>query len=588
MEALENLFSSDNEIVEDLKKQAYILDYNKIFFEHLGPELKKLFINRKDKVILKNFLEACQYEYGFFDTKIDLQKAFNIYKKYADLNDYFCMYKMHVIYLCEYEKFNVPLNRVLEKIYLLKCFAYFPNYMDDWNIQLFDKIDISYEIACSLDKEDIKLDKHQRFFDLLIEQKEKYNLTINDIQLIRGALFCYFNDGSEFSEISYCFMNSLMPENDKDYAYYNAKNKCIFYRTKLHLENVFLEEEIDKFYKEIKDKKIYELYADYGNYLIDKTDKSNQEITELFTDAANHGYLFNCYRAYQCLVDSYSFEEIMEDYNKASMILDYLLDEVVFEKLSFSQFILVTGFLIKYSKFPEKINSKYLIYVKEINNYMNSKIIEIEKGKEGIKDKEYYYIIKAYIYFFRFKDVEEQNLFKAIELLDKGRNNTSRTYVEKTIEFVKYNILKIMNDNKAISDEEFYKTKKDLIQFYYNTINLKYQIVDCFVIGEDFFQGITRQKDELSALFIYDSIKNIFCKSIIDCFVKNNINKILKSNEDKMEKKMKDEICGICYTNKVSKIFIPCKHSFCDFCADKLEKELKKCPVCRSKYFCIV
>ena len=101
MDDLENLFSIENEIVEKLKGYASTLDYKKIFFEHLGPELKKIFINKKNKVYLKNFLEALQYEYGFFDNKIDLQKAFDIYKKYADLNDYFCMYKMHVIYLCE-------------------------------------------------------------------------------------------------------------------------------------------------------------------------------------------------------------------------------------------------------------------------------------------------------------------------------------------------------------------------------------------------------------------------------------------------------------------------------------------------------
>ena len=114
MATLETLFSTEGEEVEELKETAQKPDYKKLFFEHLGQELKKVFINKKDKVFLKNFLEGLQYEYGFFDTEIDLQKAFNIYKKYADLNDYYCMYKMHVIYLCEYEKFNVPLNRVLE------------------------------------------------------------------------------------------------------------------------------------------------------------------------------------------------------------------------------------------------------------------------------------------------------------------------------------------------------------------------------------------------------------------------------------------------------------------------------------------
>jgi len=210
MENFETIFSTENEVVEKLKKNAYKPDYKKIFFAHLGPELKKLFMNKKDKVIYKNFLEACQFEYGFFDTEIDLQKAFNIYKKYADLNDYFCMYKMHVIYLCEYEKFNVPFSRVLEKIYLLKCFSYLPNYIIDWSEEIFQTIDIQYEIAASLDLEDSNLEKHQKFFDLLFEQREKYNLSENDINLMKGVFLCYFNiEGSDLPMLSFSTLNSL-------------------------------------------------------------------------------------------------------------------------------------------------------------------------------------------------------------------------------------------------------------------------------------------------------------------------------------------------------------------------------------------
>jgi len=77
MEALEAVFSSENEVVEKLKEYAQQLDYKKILFEHLGPELTKIFNNKKAKVIIKKFLEASQYEYGFFGKKIDLSKAFS-------------------------------------------------------------------------------------------------------------------------------------------------------------------------------------------------------------------------------------------------------------------------------------------------------------------------------------------------------------------------------------------------------------------------------------------------------------------------------------------------------------------------------
>jgi len=49
-----------------LKENAVKLDYKNVFFDHLGPELNKLFEKKKNKVSIKNFLDASQYEYGFF------------------------------------------------------------------------------------------------------------------------------------------------------------------------------------------------------------------------------------------------------------------------------------------------------------------------------------------------------------------------------------------------------------------------------------------------------------------------------------------------------------------------------------------
>ena len=589
MEVLESIFSKDNEIVEKLQGFAHKLNYEKLFFEHLGPELKKLYMIKKDKVFIKNFLEASQYEYGFFNTTIDLPKAIYLYKKYADLNDYFCMYKMHFIYLCEYDKFNVPFSRVLEKLYLLKCFAYLPNYIDDWNMKLFEAIDVKSEVKQMIDLEDNTLEKHQLFFDLLYNEKEKFNLSINDINLMKGVLlFNFSKDGDDSKIFHFITMNSLIPEKEIDYAYYNAKNKCCFYRTILKLENSLSDSEVEKFYKEIENKKLYDFYGDYGNYLLDKKIRANSEIVEIITTSANEGHLFNCFRIYQCLLDYYGFDEIMNDYNKASTILNYLLDEIVFEKLSFSYFTLLTGLLIKYSKFREKIIEKYLIYLKEINNFISSTIIKIEQDNEIIQDSEYYYAIKAYMYFFGFKGIEEQNPFKAIELLDKANNITTKNFVKKNNEFFKYLIKKSMLSNKLISNDEFIKTKKDIIEFYYQNLNLKYQIIDCYLTGKDFFEGITRKKDPLCGILIYKSTENIFCSNVMECFTKGLIKKYLKNYEDKIENKFKDDICCICYTNKVNKVFIPCKHNFCDFCSDKLEKDSKKCPVCRTEYLCII
>ena len=589
MEALYNIFSSSNGIIEKLRGYVKKPDYKKLFFEHLGPELTKIYNSKRNIMFTKNFLEASQYEFGFFGTKIDLSQAFYLYKKYADLNDYFCMYKMHVIYLCENEKFKVPLSRVLEKIYLIKCLAYLPNYVYDWSIKLFEKIDVVYEMAEILDLEDNNLEKHQVFLDLLFNEREKYNLSENDVNLMKGVLFCYFHkEESDLHLISFCTLNSLVPKNDHDLAYYNAKNKSIFFTSYLKLENSMADKEIEIFYKEIENKKLFEFYGDYGNYLLDKKNNSNQEIINIFKTGAENGYLFCSFRVYQSLIDFYDFEEIISDYEKASVILDYLLDEIVFEFIALKQFTLLVGILIKYSNFSEKIISKYLIYVKEINDHITSCIIKKQKNNESFdEEEEYLFVIKAYIYYFGFKNIEKMNLQKSIEYLDKGTKITKKSYIIKHNEFFKYNIKKILYEQKLISSEELIKSKKDLINYYSKNMYLKYQTVDCYVIGNDYFEGITRKKDEFNALVIYKSGQKIFCKTIIDCLIKSKIKRFLKDHDHKIENKLKDEICCICYDKKINKMFIPCKHSFCSVCADKLEKE-SKCPVCRSQILCAI
>ena len=75
MEALENIFPTDNEALEKLKGYAINLDYEKVFFEHLGPELKKIFKNKKDKIIYKNFFRSIAIRVWFFRPKKRFTKS---------------------------------------------------------------------------------------------------------------------------------------------------------------------------------------------------------------------------------------------------------------------------------------------------------------------------------------------------------------------------------------------------------------------------------------------------------------------------------------------------------------------------------
>ena len=588
MDILESIFTTDNNIVEQLKEYPLKLDHKKLLFEHLGPELMKIYIKKKNKVNIKNYLEGLKYEYGLFGNKVDLPKAFSIYKKYADLNDYFCMYKMHVIYLCEYDKFKVQFSRVLERIYLFKCFAYLPTYMDDWDLKLFETIDIKMEIATDLDLEDVKLEKHQLFFDLLFNERLNFNLSENDCILMKGIFFCYFRDESEKPLYAFSELNSLIPKSELDYASYHAKIICFHLKKDMNLEDSITDSEIENFYKDIENKKLYQFYSDYGNYLINKINKATPDIIEIYTAASDNGHLFSSFRAYQCLIDYYDFDEIMEDYNKASTILDYMLEEIVFEKILFGPFLLFMGLLIKYSKFPEKVSENYLVYVKEISAYINYNLFIKEKKSTIITEEEQKFItFQAYIYYFGFNGIEEQNLFNAVEYLDKIIYVTNKIYDKKYFSFFRYNVKKLMYSRKMISNEELAKDKKELIELIYNNLNLKYQIIDCYIIGEDFLKGITRKKDEFNAMILYQYGQNIFCKNCLDCLVKSMIKKFLKYHENKMENQFKDDICSICLEKKPNVIFIPCKHTFCSTCGNKLEKE-KKCPICRSQILVII
>ena len=593
MKALINLFPKKGEIVEKLKENVTKLYYKKIFFEHLGPELKKLFDKRKDVVNFKNFYDASQYEYGFFDKEIDLLKAYLLYKKYADHNDILCMYKMHVIHLCEYTKFHVPFSRVLEKMYLLKCFAYLPNYVYQFDLKLFEKIDVTEEITEMISIEDESLEKHKLFFELLNKERQRYNLTENDIILMKNTFFGFFfnndddDDNEDIKSLSFSFsvLNSMIPRTQLDYAYYTAKNKCIYFG---FWKNLISESEIEKFYKEIENKKLYEFYCDYGNYLLEIKDKINPKIIEIFTKGYENGHTFCNIRLYHSIITYYDFYEIMNNYDKAEILLDCLLDYIVFKKMMLSQFILLMGYLIKYSKFSKKIISKYLIYIKEINDFITPIIKKKEKQKEIKKDKENnYFLIKAYIYYIGFKGIEEQNLKKAIEYFEKAKNYSDDIYFSKTFEYFKYKAKQILNNNKLIPNDELVKAKKDLFDCFSKNSTTKNEILDYYILAEDYLEGITRKKDEFIAFKIFETIPDLFCTNIIDSLIKHEICQFLKNHKNKTEYKLKDEICCICYEKKVDKLFIPCKHNFCSICAPKLEKD-STCPICRAEILVVV
>ena len=107
-------------------------------------------------------------------------------------------------------------------------------------------------------------------------------------------------------------------------------------------------------------------------------------------------------------------------------------------------------------------------------------------------------------------------------------------------------------------------------------------MLDCFILGKIYWEGIIKKKDELNTLMIFRKAQNLFCKNVLDSYIKSKIKDFLKIHDYKFDIKFNEDICCICYDKKIGKILIPCKHSFCPSCTNQIEND-SKCPICRGE-----
>ena len=583
--------SQNNE--SELLEHSYLINYRELLLSHLKPELLKRFIQIKQNVTFKNFLEAAQYEYGLFNTKIDLKKAYFLYKKYADSNDYFCMYKMHIIHLSEFKKFNVKRDRILEKLYLLKCFAYLPNFIFNFEDNLFHKIDVLLELAYVLDNEDSTASKHKDFINIIEKEKKKFNLTGNDISLMRFVFSCYFgNEESGEQIMSFYQLKAIKPESNLDLAYFEAMNKSVYFRENLKLETELKDEEIIKFYKKVIDNKLYQYYSDYGNYLLNKSEKVTIEIMTIFKESMEQGNYYSRFKYYQCLLTYTNFNDFLNNKEKAFHILNILVDEIACENLSNTQFIMFVALLIKHSKFSKDIIQNFVKYVKEIYEYtlfiLDPKNEKFFKSNFKENDIEYFWRIRGFVHYFGFDGIEKKDRIKAIEYLEKSSSLSQRSFIKRENEYFIYKAKKYLYKTKKISEKEFLKSKEKLAKICLdNTSRSSYNLLDCYIVGKMFWEGIGVEKDYQIVLLIYKkAISKKLCIGITDKKERNKIELFLKKHSEiTLKINVNVEICCICYDHNTDTMLFPCKHYFCGECVKKLE-ENGKCPVCRGEILC--
>ena len=162
----ESFLLLDHSFGEEYQYLKNTPDFKKIHVDHLKSpkqlqKLKTLCENSLNPYC--NIILGLYEEFGILDAVPDYKKALSYYKKGADLNEPYCLYRLFYIYRNEYEKFGLEKQAFLQFSYLFQSAAYF----DEKDNRFSDKvIDPILHLAVFYDCDKEKMDK---LIDIYIE-----------------------------------------------------------------------------------------------------------------------------------------------------------------------------------------------------------------------------------------------------------------------------------------------------------------------------------------------------------------------------------------------------------------------------------
>ena len=485
----------ESHIIIEIKNK----DFKESFLDNLSSSFLTLFNDNIKYFSNQSFLEGLSYEYGLMGKIEDKDKAFKIYKDGADLkNDYLCMYRLYMIYFNDYENFKLKKDGDLGTIYLFKCFAYLPYSIINGIYFIFNKFNITYEIAVFLDDNYSDFNNFQEYVQKLNENKEKYNLTENDINLIEYVIKLYFYS----SEYKGDFLK--LEEGEKE-GLLKYNNFCLDLIKKYDIDNT---NKIRNNFKKLIEEKYFKSAYDYGRFLI--VEKKYDEAKKILQLGIDNSQSF-CLSLYIYLIlRETELNKLLLDYNQIKNILNNMCLSICFDKLNYSSFFYAFYYLTKHSSFKEELIKDFMKYAKEIYDNFNREIEKMDEIESDIRYKINILYIFGQIIFYgilgEIKQDKEKSLTFFKKSYDLAKKNEFIYFRRKNYIYI-YKWRKYLYKNNKIKKEKFDKTKNKLIRLLNRALFTEFDIYNYCKVYKDIDCENTESQN--IALSLLKNTKNI-------------------------------------------------------------------------------
>ena len=609
-------------INKNLDEQCYklnnVTNWAESFYNLKSGVILRRYRQIMSKTEYNKFFEALNYEYGINNFPHDVNKAFKIYKTAAETStDTLSMYRLYRIYKKDFKKFNLKKrNCVLEKFYIMKCYAYLTSREKKLFFLLGGRFDIIQELDLNVYSKETKdyFTWFEKYFEFLYQNYEIYNLNKDDILLIEAIM-----DYKAYWRKETCFTSNLskLEQKDNPEAIYHL---CIFNPEKTV---TFYVQNWERLYK-MNYYRAFESYADFLDY--------GEKSLNLVKTSLLKGYYYHIKKYKEIFIMINNFENIFKSpklKTELMFIFGCLIDAIIADELDvLLEFILMRKISIKHFNCEIDFKKNFDFYTKELLNYL----LKFMKGSNDSNKKmiiKYYinsdfyleiYTKLSYVYYYGVSGILDRNYDEAINLGIYLLKNKDILYDERFIYTLIYmakckkrKFNQIKTKKGAIrkiykkEEENFLKLEKKLIDMHYEVCNeeeIQSFPPSIFYKLSKFYRPSSTNHDAILEYVLLNRASNSPLLKLKKYSYDNFQEKYLIYKTKKLLKKIeKDEkfqklynakgiiniegygedgtICPICFDKKKEIICLPCKHFFCEACIKKLILK-GTCPICRA------